>query len=117
MNQIEDYRFGVVRIAGREYTVDLIIYANRIREGWWRKAGHSLCADDLQEVVDAGISLLVVGTGYHGRMEIPAQTRSWLTGHGVDVHDFPTQQACQEFNRLLQTDDRQALAAALHLTC
>jgi len=45
--KIEYYDFGEVIVDSKEYTGDVIIYPNRVRANWWRKAGHSLCIDDL----------------------------------------------------------------------
>ena len=42
MNIIEQYRFGKMRINGKDYSSDLIIFFDTIETNWRRKKGHSL---------------------------------------------------------------------------
>ena len=53
---IEEYEFGKLRVAGKEYRRDVIIYPEgsggtvRVDASWWRKEGHRLDKADLDEV-------------------------------------------------------------------
>lgn len=113
--RIEQYEFGRIDIAGKTYTSDVIIAPDEVRDGWWRKEGHSLHIDDLAEIVAAQPQVLVVGTGYYGRLHVPAKTREYLEARGIEVREARTGDAVQEFNRLQQ--DCARIVAALHLTC
>jgi hypothetical protein len=59
--------------------------------------------------------LLVVGTEYYGRMQVPEETLDALRGAGIDVRVEKTSSAVEEYNRLQRECAR--IAAALHLTC
>ncbi len=113
---IEDYGFGHIRIGGREYRRDVIVRADgTVHSPWWRAEGHSLAVEDLEPLLDEPPGILVVGTGYHGRMAVPEETRAALEARGMEVRALPTREAVAEFNRLACRSG--AVAAALHLTC
>lgn len=114
MPHIESYSFGKIQVDGKTYTSDLIILPGGVRPGWWRKEGHSLHRDDLQEVVEARPSVLVIGTGNVGLMKVPPETLDYLTAQGIRVEWHPTAAACQRYNELAKAEQA---AAALHLTC
>ena len=39
---IESYNFGKIKIKGKTYTYDLILYPDKVDDHWWRIAGHIL---------------------------------------------------------------------------
>ena len=112
---IAAYHFGTIEIDGRTYTSDVIITPERVLDSWWRHKGHRLAAADLIDIVAARPDVLVIGTGYLGRMSVSDEARQHLQAHGIEVHESPTREAVQEFNRLQQTHQR--VVGALHLTC
>jgi hypothetical protein len=109
------YRFGRIDIDGRTYTSDVIITPERVIDGWRRQQGHALAVADLGSVVAATPDVLVIGTGYFGRMSVPQETRRYLEAHGIHVRDARTGEAVHAFNRLQKEPGR--VVAALHLTC
>ncbi len=112
---IEEYSFGRIRVAGKVYASDVIVYPDRVDSSWWRADGHCLVPEDLPEVLFVPPTVLVIGTGYYGRMAVPAETIADLRGRGMQVLVAPTKNAVEEFNRLLRQHAR--VVAALHLTC
>jgi len=113
--KIGAYRFGEIEIDGRTYGADVIVTPEGVLDNWRREQGHSLAVIDLARVMAARPEVLVVGTGYHGRMAVPAETRRYLRQQGVRLHEARTSEAVQEFNRLQRESAR--IVAALHLTC
>jgi len=111
---IESYSFGQIVVNGEEYRQDLIIYPDRVDSSWWRKAGHSLCEDDLEEAMAEEPEVLVVGTGAQGLMEVPQSIRDYLATAGIELIAASTKEACEKFNQLC---GRREVVAALHLTC
>ena len=67
--RIEGYSFGRVLVDGEEHTKDVIVLPNRVVGGWWRRDGHSLVLEDLEEVLDELPERLILGTGAYGRMQ------------------------------------------------
>lgn len=112
---VDAYSFGRIRIDGKEYESDVLVFPGRVRDGWWRREGHSLCMEDLAEVLADPPQLLLVGTGYYGNMKVPEKTLAALRARGIEVRVCPTGDAVAELNRLQREAAR--IVAALHLTC
>jgi len=113
--KITRYRFGEIEIDGRTYIADVIITPERVLDTWWRQQGHNLAVADLAEIMGAGPDILIVGTGYYGRMAIADETRRYLKAQRVALREAHTGEAVKQFNRLQQESAR--IVAALHLTC
>ncbi len=111
---IDTYRFGRITIDGKTYRSDVLVYPGRVDEGWWRRDGHHLYPDDLDQVLRARPDTLVVGTGYFGRMQIDPAVEEAMKGKGIAVIACRTKEACAEYNRLQSCRN---VIAALHLTC
>jgi uncharacterized protein YprB with RNaseH-like and TPR domain len=114
MPHIESYSFGSITVDNKTYDKDLIILPGGVRPGWWRKKGHSLHSDDLQQVIEAGPSVLVIGTGNLGRMQVSQETIDYLAAHNIRAQVERTAVACERYNALARVEQA---AAALHLTC
>ncbi len=113
--EIESYDFGRIVIAGQTYTSDLILLPDRVLPNWWRREGHTLHPDDLKEVLEAHPPVLVVGTGYVGRMRVLPECEALLSRQGIRLIARETREACRTYNELRRAG--QKVAAALHLTC
>jgi len=111
---IDFYDFGRIVINGRQYTTDLIVFPDRVKDSWWRKEGHNLDIKDLDEAVQDNPEVLIVGTGYSGLMKVPAKTRGYVESKGIELIAQRTAEACKTFNRLVKS---KKVVAALHLTC
>lgn len=111
---IEHYDFGQIVINGKRYTQDLIIFPDRVADGWWRNEGHRLSINDLKDVVQAKPEVLIVGTGYSGLMKVPAEVKERMKSENIELIVENTREACKIYNRLAQTRN---VVAAFHLTC
>lgn len=112
---IDSYQFGKIVIDGVDYSSDCIILGDTVHSNWWRKQGHSLSAGDLQAVIAARPSVLIVGCGASGLMKVPGETRRALQEHNIQTEALDTRRAVERFNELSQEGVN--VAAALHLTC
>jgi len=113
--QIDSYSFGVMKVDGKEYRQDLIVFPGTVRSNWWRRQGHSLAIEDLRDVIDFKPELLIVGTGNSGMMDMPAATEKAMQDAGIEVIARDTAQACSIFNE--QTKKGKKVVGAFHLTC
>ncbi|MEM3726527.1 MAG: Mth938-like domain-containing protein [Candidatus Bathyarchaeia archaeon] len=114
---IDSYEFGVIVINGKKYTRDVIVFPGKVVDGWWRREGHGLCLEDLQEVFrhEPKPEVLIIGTGYYGLVKISPEVESALQSQGIEFKAQPTKEACQTFNRFLKSNRR--VVGAFHLTC
>jgi hypothetical protein len=113
MARLEGYSFGRILVDGEEHTRDLIVLPDRVVTDWWRREGHSLALEDLEEVLDELPERLVLGCGHDGRLRPPQAVLDALAARGVQVEPLRTADAVARYSEL---DERRA-AAALHLTC
>lgn len=112
---VESYEFGRIVIDGVSYSSDIIIFPTRVRSGWWRKRGHELNPEDIEEILEERPELLIVGTGYNGRMEVLPETKRILEENGIKLIEARTQDACRMYNEEAKAGRK--VCAALHLTC
>ncbi|MDA8387544.1 MAG: Mth938-like domain-containing protein [Nitrospiraceae bacterium] len=110
--EITQYEFGRIRIDGKAYTGDLIIYPDRIEASWWRRQGHLLQPEDISGILKDPPDVLIIGTGHNGVMQVSKRTLAALREKAIEFHALKTAEAVKLFNS--RTGRK---AAALHLTC
>lgn len=114
-NIIESYSFGFMRVNGRDFKNDLIVYPDKISANWWRKQGHLLVLEDLKEVINYKPEKLIVGTGNMGVMVVPETTVDELKKKNIEVISKSTKEAVDIFNQLIELNKN--VVGAFHLTC
>ena len=111
---ITDYKFGQITVNNKCYTSDLIISQGKIIPNWWRKKGHLLQLDDMDEVIKLNPDLLIVGTGCYGVMKIDNSFKKYCKLNNVNISEFTTGEAVKYYNSL---KDKSKTVLAIHLTC
>lgn len=113
---IYEYKFGVIKVGGKRFERDLILYSTgKVRSNWWRKEGHVVSLEDLSEILADPPDVLVIGTGYYGFVKVTEGAREGLKRAGVELVEAATKRACDLYNELCRSGRK--VAAALHLTC
>jgi hypothetical protein len=112
---IDSYNFGHIVVDGVAYNSDVIIIGGAARPNWWRKRGHLLSTEDIEAVIEAKPSVLVIGCGASAMMKVPEETRQALRERNILSEALDTREAVQRFNQL--SAEGANVAAALHLTC
>lgn len=112
--RIESYRFGHMVVDGQPHDKDLIVLPGEVIGSWWRKEGHTLHPEDLQEVLEARPDVLVVGQGAHGRMQVTEEARKVLESSCIQLIVQPTGEAYKTYNKLREQG---SVVGAFHLTC
>ncbi|MBN2407043.1 MAG: hypothetical protein JXJ19_05050 [Elusimicrobia bacterium] len=111
--RLSEYSFGKILIDGILYTSDVLIVDGKAAE-WWRKEGHLLQEEDLEEVWKSIPDVLVVGCGASGIMRIDDSVSLRCAQEGVELIRADTDEAVDIFNRL---SGKRKTACGLHLTC
>jgi hypothetical protein len=101
-------------VDGEKYTSDLILLPDQVFPNWWREQGHRLSPKDLEVILAAQLEALVVGTGAHGLMKVPPETRQATREAGIELRIAETDRAWRLYNDLRE---KQRTAGAFHLTC
>ena len=114
--RIESYSPGRIVVDGAELHRDVIVLPDRVLTEWWRRDGHSLVIEDLDDVIDELPERLVLGCGYASQLRPEPSVIEALAERGVKVEPLPTDQAVERFEEL-EARNPAAVAAALHLTC
>jgi len=112
--RVDSYRRGQITIEGKRYNSDVIIFPHRVKSDWWRKRGHQVYPEDIEEIIQEKPEILVVGTGEEERIEVLPETQRYLTEQGIELIAQATDKACQTYNQLCSS---RKVIAALHLTC
>lgn len=113
--RISSYEFGAMVVDGETHRRDVIIEPGRVDGGWRRKQGHFLEPDDLAAVWRTRPDVLVVGTGFYGRMRVPEATKEHARKLGVELCAAPSGEAVALFNDL--EGGKRTVVGAFHLTC
>jgi hypothetical protein len=114
MNIIDSYHFGQIVINGKNYTSDVIVSPDSVKDSWWRKKGHELSLEDITGALAEKPDVLVVGTGASDLMEILPEVKQAIETQGIKLIALATEAACHTYNQLCRS---QRVVAALHLTC
>jgi len=115
LNMIEQYSFGQITINGHTYRQDVVIKGQKIFPSWWRKEGHKVYWEDLQEFITPEIEIVILGTGHSGLMQPTQQLKDRLQEKGIILIAEPTKKAIKTFNSYIQTG--KAVLGGFHLTC
>jgi len=111
--KIDFYDFGEIIVAGEQYSSDVIIYPEKVSSSWWRKEGHSVSIEDIQDVVSKKPKIIVIGTGYSGCMVVPEKTREYIEKQNINLIVQETREAVETHNKLYPNH----VITCLHLTC
>jgi hypothetical protein len=112
---IKDYQFGRMIVGEKEHHGDLKIIGGEVIPSWWRKEGHVVEVEDVDDILAAGPEILVVGKGDPGRMQVSDSLRAALASTNIQLIEEPTAEAAAMFNSLSESGRK--VAGAFHLTC
>jgi hypothetical protein len=110
---INSYSFGNIIIDGKSYSNDVIIYPGGIHKNWFRREGHVLCLDDIQEYLGEGCKTLIMGTGASGMVRILPEVEDFCNRSNIELIACPTAKAIELFNN----SNANTTVGAFHLTC
>ena len=112
---IEKYSFGEIVVNGVTYTNDIKIVQGRVVSAWWRKKGHSMGIEDVQDRLEFRPSVLVIGKGKPGMMRSSRSLRRFVKKNEIELIVEKTSQAITTYNSLLQQEKE--VSAGFHVSC
>lgn len=111
---IDSYSFGRITIDSQSYTSDIILFPNRVFSSWWRKEGHNLCLDDLEEIPFEDYDAFIVGTGFFGVMKVNKDVQAFMKENRIQLFVEKTKVAVCKYNEMAP---QIKVVGAFHLTC
>ncbi len=113
---IEEYHFGRIKINGVIYRSDIkITSAGVILHEWWRKKGHIVEIEDIEDILEDIPDVLVIGKGKPGLMKTSQQLKRYLEKQHITLVEEASSKAVKVVNKLFA--DKVKFAAGFHLTC
>ena len=113
--KIDTCAFGLLVIDGKKYTSDLVIYPDgHVSDSWYRKNGHKLSQDDIDQLIASCPEVIVAGTGMDGRVIPEKKLEELLVNKGIEFYSAPNGMAVELFN---QHVGKKRKGACFHLTC
>jgi hypothetical protein len=108
-----------LEVEGHGTFKDAKLYPGGAREWDWGASGTThrpgIQPADVEELLDHGATVLVLGTGMYGRLLVSFETIRLLEAKGVALHQLRTGEAAELYNELLKTGER--AAGLFHTTC
>ena len=112
---IDHYSFGNIVINGVSYRNDVKIIQGKVVPEWWRKRGHFVDVDDIQDILKIKPDILVLGKGSPGQMKSTEALRRFLKDNGIELFEEKSSKAIKTFNRFF--NEGKNVSAGFHLTC
>jgi hypothetical protein len=112
---IDHFAFGSITVDGITYMNDIKIIRGKVIATWWRKSGHQVTIDDIQDIIDANPDIFVLGKGKPGLMKSTPSLCEFLKEYEIELIEEKTSKAIKTFNRLFKLGKN--VCAGFHLTC
>ena len=112
---ITDFSFGRIVAKGQTCNNDIKIVQGTLITDWWRKSGHSVEIEEVQDALKAKPDVLVIGQGQPGYMKTSNSLREHLVEKNIKLIEEPTAKAIETFNRLYEEGWR--VAGGFHVGC
>jgi hypothetical protein len=110
---IEDYVFGRIVVDGKAYTNDIKIIDGKVKPDWWRREGHRLYLEDMQDAVAVKPKTIIVGCGHSGVLKVADEVREYCKGNGIELIELWTGDAVKRYNEMAGP----GVVGLFHLTC
>jgi hypothetical protein len=116
--RISHLSWGRVTVSSIGSFKDVKLFPGGAREWDWRETGtnHSpgVQPTDVEELLDHGVAVVILGTGMLGRLGVCPETLDMLEAQGVEARVSRTEYAVREYNELREGEP---VGALIHSTC
>jgi len=112
---IMEFSFGRIVVNGQTCNNDIKIVRGKLVADWWRKSGHTVEIEDVQDILDSDSTILVIGKGQPGYMRITDTLREHLEKNNIELIVEKTSDAIQTFNRLMK--EGKPVSGGFHVGC
>ena len=110
-----EFSFGRIVVDGQICNSDIKIVRDKLVPDWWRKSGHTVAIEDVQDILDSDSTILVVGKGQPGYMKVTESLREHLKKNDIELIVEQTSDAIQTFSRLMKQGKQ--VSGGFHVGC
>ena len=110
-----EFSFGRIVVDGQICNSDIKIVRDKLVPDWWRKSGHTVAIEDVQDILDSDSTILVVGKGQPGYMRVTESLKEHLKKNDIELIVEQTSDAIKIFSRLMQEGKR--ISGGFHVGC
>ena len=110
-----EFSFGRIVVDGQICNSDIKIVRDKLVPAWWRKSGHTVAIEDVQDILDSDSTILVVGKGQPGYMRVTESLKKHLKKNDIELIVEQTSDAIKIFSRLMQEGKR--VSGGFHVGC
>jgi hypothetical protein len=115
---ITGFSWGRLEVEGGRVYKDAKLFPGGSREWDWRETGTGhkpgVQPTDVEELLQHGATVIVLGQGVYGRLRVGKKTRQLLTDKGIALHALKTPAAIELYNELRL---KEPVGCLLHSTC
>jgi hypothetical protein len=112
---IDNYKFGLITIDGKEYSYDVMVSWQDKVSQWTREKSHDIGSSAIQEALAKRPSLIVIGTGKSGIAQLREEARKKILNQDIRLITDKTPEAIKAFNMLREKNFK--VVGLFHLTC
>ena len=119
---IEEYKFGFIRISGKNYDHDLEVrWTNEILPLVFEER-HKIGVKEVKRAIDQKPNTVVIGTGESGLAEVTPEAQEEIKKNGIKLIIDKTEEAVRTFNVLKEESEeeegkQEKVIGLFHLTC
>ncbi len=118
---IKEYRFGFIKINGKEYDFDVEVRWTGEVLKWWRRESHIIDVDDIKRAIEQKPEIIVIGTGESGIAKVTERAQQFIEKEGIQLIIDKTEEAVRTFNIILEKSKKEGkekkVIGLFHLTC
>jgi hypothetical protein len=119
---IEEYKFGKIKIDGKDYDYDVEVRWTGEVLKWWRKEGHVFDLEDVKRAVEQNPDTIILGTGAYGFCKVTEDCQKFIEEKGIKLIIDKTEEAVKTFNIILEESEEEEgrqnkVIGLFHLTC
>ena len=115
MAMINKFSFGTITVDDQVYHNDIKIIDGTVVPDWWRKSGHTVDVEDVDDILQAKPDIVVIGKGEPGYMKVTDSLREIAASRGIKLVVENTSAAGKTFNRLCK--EGRNVAGGFHVSC
>ena len=112
---IDSTEFGSIRIDGKTYYSDVIVYWDGEVKEIRVSVRHLFGLPEFELIREKKPEVLIIGKGQYGLLKTDEEVKDLCEKEGIEFFEFNSKEAIEKFNDFLREGKR--VVAFIHVTC